>query len=261
MRAVIYKRVSTLDQAQEGYSLSAQDTALRKYCVYKGYTIVAEYADEGISGKCTNNRPGFMRMLQDASNKKYDVIVIWSLSRLSRSVSDLYNTWSILNRYNINIESQTENFDTSTAMGKAIFGLLAIFAQLESDLTSERVKFAAHERASQGKRTCNEVLGYDNCGKDTFTINANEAKIVKYIFDQYLQLKNLLTVSEKCDARSYKGKRGKDIKAESVKKILSNPIYVGFNKFHDNLYQGNHDPIINKETYNKVQALLHKPQI
>ena len=260
-RAALYKRVSTPEQAREGYSLEAQERNLRRYCDYKGYLIVGTYADEGISGRYTANRPDFTRLMADARAHEFDVVVVWSISRLSRSVRDLYNTWGELRNYDVEIESQSESFDTSSAMGRAMFGIIGVFAQLESDVTSERVSAAMRERAEQGKRTCNDVLGYDNCGKDTFTVNGREAEIVRYIYNKYAEFRNLSAVAECCQLSGYTGKRSRPLKAESVKKILTCPIYVGYNRYMGNLYHGQHEPIISLKLYNSVQQALGKPPV
>lgn len=255
-KAAIYRRVSTEEQAREGYSLDAQYRNLTKYCEYKGYVVVAAYVDEGVSARTTKNRHGFMQMMADAKDGKFNIIVSWSVSRLSRSVADLYNTWERLKQYGVEIESQSENFDTSTAIGTAVFGLIGVFAQLESDITSERVKVAARERAEQGKRTCSDVLGYDRCGKDTLAVNDQEAEIVRYIYGKYIEYRNLSAVAECCRLNGYTGKRGRQLKAESIKKILSCPVYVGCNRFKGELYKGAHEPIITTKTYSKAQRML-----
>jgi site-specific DNA recombinase len=260
MSTAVYIRVSTIEQAAEGYSLAAQERLLREHCARLGDTVHSVYADDGISGRRTENRPGFVKMMKDAQTHAFDVILVWSVSRLSRSVSDLYNTWEILDSLGIAMKSQSEPIDTSTAMGKAMFGLLGIFAQLESDLTSERVKLAMSERARQGKRTCNYVLGYDKLGKDTFVINAREAEIVQYIFEKYIDFRNLSAVAECCKLKGYVGRKKRPFSAESVKKILTRPIYIGYNSFRGQIYTGLHEPIIPKKTFLRVQKMLGRKE-
>ncbi len=256
IRAVIYRRVSTEEQAREGYSLAAQKSNLLKYCNLKEYEVVGMYADEGLSGRNIKKRPEFLRMLEDAQQEKFDVIIIWSISRLSRSVADLYNTWVILEKFGVSIESQTEAFDTNTAMGRAMFGLLGVFAQLESDVTSERVKVATRERAEQGKRTCHYILGYDNLGKDSFSINEKESEIIRYIYQKYIEFRNFSAVAECCNLKGYRGKLGKPFKAESIKKILMCPVYIGYNRFKGKLYKGDYKPLIDVKMFDKIQRLL-----
>ena len=257
-RVAIYIRVSTLDQAREGYSLEAQERTLRKWCADHQHTVYDLYADKGISGKDMTHRPEINRLLKDAESKQFDAVLFWALSRFSRSVSDLYNTMEQFQRWDISMISYTEAFDTSTSMGRAMIGVVGVFAQLERELTGERVYAAMAERAAQGKRTCSEILGYDTSGKDSFKINEKEAEYVRFCFEQYLVYKNLSQVAELCKEKGFKGKRGKAPVAFSVQKILTRPQYCGFNTFCGEIFKGNFKPIIDIDTFNKVQALLKK---
>lgn len=255
LRAAIYTRVSTEGQAEEGYSLDSQERLARERCSREGWEVVGVYTDAGISGKDVQHRPAFQRLVQDAVQGQIDVIVFWALSRFTRSVADLYNTWADLGS-DVALISLTEPFDTSTAMGRAMMGMLAVFAQMEREITAERVRAAMLERARQGKRTCNEVLGYDIVGRDQLRINAAEAERVRYIFDRYLEYKCLSAVAELCRLRGYAGKRGRAQKPESIKKILTRPVYAGYNVYKGTLYKGNHEAIVSPRTFNRVQRLL-----
>lgn len=257
-RAVLYTRVSTLDQAREGYSLAAQRKALEAWAEGHGYIVVDLYSDEGISGKDIRHRHAMCAMLDAVRNGGIDLVLVWALSRLTRSVSDLYRTWELLQRHHCALVSYTETFDTSTPTGRAMMGLLGVFAQMEREITAERVKSAMSERAAQGKRTTNEVLGYDLLGSDGLSINEAEAERVRYIFTTYLQTHNLSTVAELCRQNGYYGKRGRQFKAWQIKVILSRPIYIGRNSFCGQTYLGNYPPIIDKSTWDAVQALLNR---
>lgn len=254
----IYIRVSTLDQAKDGYSLEAQEKTLRNWCHNFGYSVYDLYADRGISGRDIEHRPEMNRLLQDAENHKFDIVVFWALSRFSRSVADLYVTMEKFQKWNISMVSYTESFDTSTPMGRAMIGIVGVFAQLERELTSERVSMALKERASQGKRTCSEILGYDLKGKDSFTINQKEAEYVRFCFNEYLLRKNISEVAKEARARGYKGKRGKIPTSGSVEKILTRPQYCGYNIFCGEIYKGNYEPIIDVKTYNRVGTILKR---
>lgn len=257
-RVAIYIRVSTLDQAREGYSLEAQEKTLRKWCEDRKHTVVDLYADRGISGKDIKHRPDMNRLLKDAESGKFDMVIFWALSRFTRSVSDLYTTLEKFQKWNVSMISYTESFDTSTPMGRAMIGIVGIFAQLERELTSERIKLALAERAAQGKRTCSEVLGYDKKGKSSFAVNENEAEYVRFCFEQYEIRKNLLEVAELCNNMGYKGKRGKSPTAYSIQKILTHPIYCGYNSYCGDVYKGDFEPIVSVVQYNRVQTLLKR---
>lgn len=252
----IYIRVSTLDQAREGYSLEAQEKILRKWCADHNCDIFDLYADRGISGKDIDHRPDMQRLMQDAEAKKFDTVLFWALSRFTRSVSDLYTIMQKYQACGIDLVSYTEAFDTSTPMGRAMLGVVGVFSQLERELTAERVKTAMAERAEQGKRTCNSALGYDLAEKDSFTINDKEAEYVRFCYDTYLIYKNLSQVAQLAREKDFHGKRGKIPTAYTVFVILTRPIYCGYNLFHGELHKGKHDPIIEVTTYNKVQNLL-----
>ena len=254
--AAIYIRVSTLDQAREGYSLDAQEQTLRKWCSDHKYRIYDLYADRGISGKDIDHRPDMIRLMRDAQAGHFNAVVFWALSRFTRSVQDLYSTMTKFQKWNVSMVSYTESFDTSTPMGRAMIGIVGVFAQLERELTGERVSAAMLARAQKGKRTCSEILGYDLKGKDSFSINEKEAEFVRFCFDKYLERKNLTEVAELCRKKGYRGKRGKIPNAYTVSVILTRPQYCGYNTFLDRVYKGNHEPIISVEAYNKVQRLL-----
>lgn len=252
----IYIRVSTLDQAREGYSLDAQETVLRKWCQDRGYKVYGLYADRGISGKDIDHRPDMLRLMRDAKAGHFNMVIFWALSRFTRSVQDLYSTMTKFQKWNVSMVSYTESFDTSTPMGRAMIGIVGVFAQLERELTGERVSAAMLARAQKGKRTCSEIIGYDLKGKDSFVINEKEAEYVRFCFDTYLERKNLVEVAELCRKRGYRGKRGGNPSAWTISVILTHPQYCGYNTYMGQVYKGNYEPIISVEQYNKVQRLL-----
>lgn len=255
-RVAIYIRVSTLDQAREGYSLDAQESVLRKWCNDHGYTIHDLYADRGISGKDIEHRPDMRRLMRDAKNGCFDMVIFWAISRFTRSVRDLYDTMTNFQTWNISMMSYTESFDTSTPMGRAMIGIVGVFAQLERELTGERVSAAMLVRAQSGKRTCSEILGYDLMGKDSFTINKKEAEYVRFCFNKYLERKSLSEVANLCREKGYRGKRGKAPNAWTVSVILTRPQYCGYNSYLGQVYKGDFEPIISVAQYNRVQRLL-----
>ena len=192
--AALYIRVSTLDQAREGYSLAAQQAALEAWAAQKGYAT-ALYQDAGISGKDIDHRPAMRQMLADVEAGKIAVVAVWALSRLTRSVADLYTTLELLAAHGASLVSFTESFDTGTPMGRAMMGMIGVFAQMEREVTAERVRAAMAERAAQGKRTCHSVLGYDLDGSDSLVPNPAEAEIIRYIYSKYLEHRSLSAVA------------------------------------------------------------------
>src|SRR5271166_2681939 len=139
MRAVLYTRVSTGKQAASGLGLEAQIAACRAHAVRKGYKVVGEFTDAAISGKdAIEKRPGLQSVIAAAAKREDVVVVVYSLSRLSRRQS---LTWTLLDdrgAYRLQIESASEPFDTSTPMGRAMLGMLGVWSQLEADMCAER---------------------------------------------------------------------------------------------------------------------------
>ena len=256
MRVAIYIRVSTLDQAREGYSLAAQRAALEHWAADRRHEIVRVYEDAGISAKDIKHRPAMRRLLWAAKREQYDILLVWALSRLTRSVMDLYSTAELLGQHNIALVSYTEAIDTSTPTGRAMMGMLGVFAQMEREVTVERVRAAMAERAAQGKRTCNCVLGYDLVGKDALSVNEREATHVRFIYAAYLECGSLYAVVKRARAAGIRGKLGGEMSAESVKKILTRPIYIGYNSSHGQLIRGTHEAIISDDVFERVQAML-----
>lgn len=258
IKAAIYTRVSTTEQAREGYSLEAQEKVLREYCVLKKYQIIDIYSDEGISGKDITHRPEMNRLLADAKAQKFDIILVWKLTRFSRRLSDLTKTCEDLEKWNVYLVSYSESFDCSTPAGKMIRNMLGTVAQFEREVIAENVRLGMDARAAKGKRTCSQVLGYNLKGKDSLIINEEESNYVKYIYDSYLTYKNLSEVAGLCIKQGYRGKRGRKPTPQSILVILTRPLYCGYNSYCGKLYKGLHEPIVDVDTFNKVQALLRK---
>jgi site-specific DNA recombinase len=118
MKAAIYVRVSTIEQAEEGYSISAQISLLNDYSKTFNYDVYKIYQDAGISGKNIKDRPALKDLLKDARNKRFDLVIVWKLSRLSRSLVDLLSMVDIFTQHGISFQSYSEKFDTSTPIGK-----------------------------------------------------------------------------------------------------------------------------------------------
>ena len=258
LRVAIYIRVSTLDQAREGYSLAAQEKTLREYCKLRRYEVYDLYADEGYSGKDIRHRDGMLRLLADAQERKFDIVLVWKLTRFSRRLSDLTRACEDLEANGIYLVSYTEAFDSKTPAGRMLRGVLGTVAQFEREVISENVILGMTERARQGKRTCTSVLGYDMSGSDTLIINEYEAGYVRFVFNTYLLTRNLIKTAEMARERGYRGKRGKAPTPYSVSVILTRPLYAGYNSFKGTVYKGGHPPIVSVGEFNRVQSILKR---
>ncbi|HYE11214.1 MAG TPA: recombinase family protein [Patescibacteria group bacterium] len=258
-RAALYIRVSTEEQAAEGQSVTAQIEILTQYCKLYDIEIYDVYKDLGISGKETRNRPQLIRMLQDAKNGCFNLVLVWKISRLSRSLKDLLLILDQFEKLNIVFSSYSEKFDTSTAVGKMTLQLLGSIAEFERNTIIDNVKLGLQEYARKGGKT-GTVLGYDNCNKQLF-INANEAEMVKMIYRLYTEAHmSMSKIAEHMNALGCKTKRNNFFSKDSIAVILSNPVYIGINRHkvgQEEAYsiKGSHPPIIEVTTWNTAQAL------
>ncbi|WP_259384001.1 recombinase family protein, partial [Bacillus thuringiensis] len=184
MKCVIYRRVSTDMQVEEGISLDMQKLRLEQYAKSQDWIVVNDYCDEGYSAKNTE-RPAFQQMIRDMKKKQFDIILVYRLDRFTRSVSDLHSILKIMDEYNVKFKSSTEIFDTTTATGRMFITLVATLAQWERETTAERVRDSMHKKAELGLRNgAKAPMGY-NLKKGNLYINHTEAEIVKYIFEMY----------------------------------------------------------------------------
>src|SRR5690625_4111289 len=149
MRAGIYVRVSTREQAEEGYSIQAQLNRLKAYCESQGWNVSRVYNDEGLSAKDTN-RPQLQQMIDNIKANKIDVVLVYRLDRLTRSVFDLYNLLETFDKHECGFKSATEVYDTTTAMGRLFITIVAALAQWERENLGERVAVGLEEKVNQG---------------------------------------------------------------------------------------------------------------
>lgn len=149
--AIGYTRVSTVDQADEGVSLAAQEDRIRAYCKMFGHQCRTIHVDSGLSGKQMDSRPGLAAALDEVCQQR-GILVVYSLSRLSRSVKDTLDIADRLAKSNADLASLTESLDTSTATGRMVFKILAVIAEFERDILSERTSMALRHKARNGER-------------------------------------------------------------------------------------------------------------
>lgn len=142
--------MSTEEQAKEGYSIAAQIAEIRRYADQNGFEIVDEYVDEGASGKSIAGRPQMKRLLRDANQHKFGVVIIYKIDRLARKLKDALEISETLERNNVNLISLNEKFDTTTAFGRTAFHMICSFAELERNNIVERVKLGMEQRAKEG---------------------------------------------------------------------------------------------------------------
>lgn len=255
-KVAIYVRVSTTNQAEEGYSIDEQKDKLKSYCQIKDWNVYKVYTDGGFSGSNTE-RPALEKLIKDAKNKKFDTVLVYKLDRLSRSQKDtLYLIEEIFIKNGIEFLSLQENFDTSTPFGKAMIGLLAVFAQLEREQIKERMQLGKLGRAKSGKSMmwARTSYGYDyHRETGAMTINELEAIAIRDIFESYL---NGMSVTKIRDMLNDKYPKTPSWHYRIVRGILANPVYCGYNQYKGHVFPGNHEPIITEEAFNKTQEEL-----
>lgn len=255
-KVAIYVRVSTTSQAEEGYSIEEQIDKLESYCKIKDWTVYKVYTDGGFSGSNTE-RPALERLIKDADRKKFDTVLVYKLDRLSRSQKDtLFLIEDVFIKNGIEFLSLQENFDTSTPFGKAMIGLLSVFAQLEREQIKERMQLGKLGRAKAGKSMmwAKTSYGYDyHKETGTMTINLVQSLAIKFIFESYLSGRSITKLR---DDLNEKFQKEKPWNYRAVRGILGNPVYCGYNQFMGDIYKGNHEPIISKEDFDKTQEEL-----
>ena len=254
----LYARVSTQEQANEGYSIDEQVERLKLYCKAHGRTDYKVFIDAGCSG-AKLDRAGLQSMVSDAQAGKLDKVIVYKLDRLSRSQKD--TLWLIEDAFmanGVDFESMTERFDTGTSFGRAMVGILAVFAQLEREQIKERMKLGKQGRARSGKYYCagKQPTGYDVKDKALY-INEFEAMQVREAFERYANGESRRAIAADFMAKGYTTKHG-HITASSLYHILENPLYKGIIRSDGEEYAGIHEPIVSEELFDRVQARRHK---
>lgn len=260
MNVVIYVRVSTQEQAREGYSIGEQVERLTKYCEAMGWNIVESFIDPGYSGG-DMKRPGLKSMMKYLEAEDVDKVVVYKLDRLSRSQKDtLYLIEDVFLKNGTDFVSMNENFDTSTPFGRAMIGILAVFAQLEREQIKERMSMGKEARAKEGKWNGgnNDPIGYDyNPAKDLLEVNEYEAMQVRELYDLFLSGMPLRTIERTFAEKGYRHKHG-TWSTRTLRGTLRRKTHLGYVSYQGVWYKGEHIPIITEEQYNAAAVILDK---
>ena len=229
MKTGIYIRVSTEDQAKDGFSISAQKEKLIKYAEINDWDVYDLYIDDGISGKNLTDRPEINRLLKDVETGNINNVLIYKLDRLTRSVKDLIYLIEFFENHNCTFNSQTEKIDTSNAVGRMFTKIIGIFAEFERENLGERVSMGYEQKTREGHYTnTHGVYGYDYIkGEQKLVVNEFEKALVNRIYDMYLEGIAILRIVKIFNKEKPPTKRGGKWAVGTIRSILTNPLYIG----------------------------------
>ena len=241
--AGVYIRVSTEDQAREGFSLGEQEEKLLQLCNFKDLEVYKVYKDAGISAKDMEHRPQFQAMLQDMKEGKINYIVAYKLDRITRSVRDLEELISVLEQYNCFLLCDRDDVNTSTANGRFFVRMLTVLSQLEIEIVSERTKFGLNGAIKSGHIPGQRPFGYKSADDKTMIIDNATRPYVEKIFDMYLEGKSFQQIANYFKENDiYPKKKWRDT---TIQKIIDNKIYMGdYEQYKRIGKQENLEPIV-----------------
>lgn len=245
-RVAIYVRVSTLHQVDKD-SLPMQRQDLAAYCsLILGTDDYEIFEDAGYSGKNTN-RPAFQEMMRRVRNGEFTHVLVWKIDRVSRNLLDFAEMYEELQSLRVTFVSKNEQFDTSTAIGEAMLKIILVFAELERNMTSERVTDAMISRASNGQWNGGRVpYGYDYDSESSqFSIRDDEKEVCLILKDDYLKNKSLTGTAKLLNSKGFKTRSGVDWTPAAIWIIASSPFYAGIYRY--NRYKGTENRTINPE--------------
>lgn len=270
LRCAVYTRKSTEEGLDQEYnSIDAQRDAGHAYIASQraeGWTAVNDdYDDPAFSGG-NMERPALLRLLADIETKKIDIVVVYKIDRLTRSLADFSRMIEVFERHKVSFVSVTQQFNTTTSMGRLMLNVLLSFAQFEREVTGERIrdKITASKRKGMWMGGV-PPLGYDVANRRLIK-NEKEAKLVRHIFKRFVELgsSSLLVKELRLDgvtSKSWKTQEGhmrvgKLADKNLIYKMLNNRIYLGEIRHRDQWYPGEHETIIERSVWDAVQAIL-----
>ncbi|MBO7672438.1 recombinase family protein [bacterium] len=254
----LYPRVSTQEQAINGNSINEQIERMKNYCIAMGWTSFEIYNDAGYSG-ANIDRPALQKMIEDIKKGKINKVLVYKLDRLSRSQKDtLFLIEDIFLANGCDFVSMTENFDTSTPLGRAMIGILSVFAQLEREQIKERLKMGKIGRAKKGQTNCGNrpPIGYDY-ENGNLIVNEYEKMLVQRVFKEYLTGKTSYGIAKILNDAGLRHKYGHWLPS-TVTYVLRNKTYLGLVIYGDNTFQAKFPALIDEKTFTEVQTLMEK---
>ena len=256
----LYLRVSTEDQAREGFSLPEQKERLETFCKFKGYEIVDYYEDAGISAKTGNYRPEFERLKEDIKSKRINTIIALKLDRITRSIFDWEKLMTFLDENDAYIDCANDEVNTTNANGKMVSRLLMSVSQNEIERTSERTKIGLAGAIKQGHLPSQAPLGYKHENKK-LVIDYSTKDVVVRIFELYYNGNSYQTISNILNEEQVLGKT--NWRDSTITAILENEVYKGDfvhgkRTKHPTYYENVVEPLVSKEMWEDCQAQKKK---
>jgi site-specific DNA recombinase len=260
IRCAIYCRKSSEEGLNQSFnSLHAQRESCLNYIrsqAHEGWIALdTMYDDPGFSGG-TLDRPALQRLLRDVETGKVDTVVCYKIDRLSRSLADFVRLVEVLERHGTTFVSVTQSFCTTSSMGRLTLNVLLSFAQFEREVAAERIrdKFAASRRKGMWMGG-HAPLGYDVRDRK-LVVNVREAALVRHIFERFLQVGSATKLVQELNAAGQRTKRGKTFDKSQLYRVLHNRTYVGEVEHKRTAYAGEHEAIIDRDTWDKVHTIL-----
>lgn len=270
VRCAIYTRKSVAEGSEQDFtSLDAQRESAESYIASQksqGWVALKEkYDDFGYSG-ATMERPALEKLIADIKAKKFDCVVVYKVDRLSRSLLDFAKLLQLFEDHNVTFVSVTQHFNTNNSMGRLTLNILLSFAQFEREIISERTRDKMGAARMRGKWMGGRPpLGYDlDKENHKLVINPKEAKIIREVFDLYIQKRSILEVTRILTEKGYRTKTylrkgqlsgGIKLKKTTIQLMLKNAVYIGKVDYHGKIYEGEHKAIIDEETFQKAKEI------
>jgi len=274
LRCAVYTRKSTEEGLEQEFnSLDAQREAGEAYIAsqkHEGWVCLPDRYDDGGFTGGNMDRPALQRLVADIEAGKVDCIVVYKVDRLSRSLIDFAKIMDVLERQCVSFVSVTQQFNTSTSMGRLMLNVLLSFAQFEREIISERTRDKIAAARRKGKWSGGmPMLGYDVDPRGRrLLVNEDEAQRVRGIFELYLDRQSLIDTATELEARGWRTKRwvtkkgtergGKPFNKNNLFKLLTNRIYLGKITYKDEVHEGEHSAIVDEEIFHRVQRLLKR---
>ncbi len=257
VRCAIYTRKSTDEGLEKEFNtLEAQREASENFIKsqkHQGWVLIDEHYDDGGYSGGNMKRPALERLLKDIADNKVDMIVVYKIDRLTRSLTDFAKMVDVFEKHQCSFVSVTQNFNTADSMGRLTLNMLLSFAQFEREIGAERVRDKIAASKKKGIWMGGGVpYGYEVVDRK-LVIKPEEAKEIRFMYDMYIQYKSAQAVSELMEEKGYK-----KLARTAIYRMIQNPIYMGKIKHKDIVYDGQHEGIVSQEVFMEAQEVSEK---